>query len=47
MLLSNILSVVNVQGETYENEYSAINNNLTKIFGEPIYKETRDSQLIQ
>lgn len=35
MLLSNMLSIVNVQGETYKDEYSAINNNL-KRFGEPI-----------
>ena len=47
MLLSNMLSIANVQGETYENEYSAINNNLTMIFGEPIYKKTRGSQVIQ
>ena len=38
-VMPNMLSIVNVKGETYKDEYSAINNNL-KIIWEPIYKET-------
>lgn len=38
MALSNGLSIVNAQ-EIIKSEYSNITTNLTKIFGEPIYKE--------
>ena len=40
MSLSNGLSIVNAQQENIKSEYSnTTNTNLTKIFGEPIYKE--------
>jgi len=40
MSLSNGLSIVNAQQENVKSEYSnTTTTNLTKIFGQPIYKE--------
>jgi hypothetical protein len=39
MSLSNGLPIVNAQQENIKSEYSNTTPNLTKIFGEPIYKE--------
>ena len=45
MYLSNGLSIVNAQQENIKSEYlNTTTTNLTKIFGEPIYKETSRQQ---